>query len=104
MNASLGSEVTKLQKELELVRNQQPDGGKVMSLQEEVEKLREELQEAHTQRKKMEEEHGSEKLSLTQVRAHLKHLGQKVLVWSSVVVMMCLILSGWRSWRRRTPC
>ncbi|XP_038136448.1 unconventional myosin-Vb isoform X3 [Cyprinodon tularosa] len=66
VNASLGSEVTKLQKELELVRNQQPDGGKVMSLQEEVEKLREELQEAHTQRKKMEEEHGSEKLSLTQ--------------------------------------
>ncbi|KAK5623619.1 Unconventional myosin-Vb [Crenichthys baileyi] len=65
-NTSLGSEVTKLQKELELIQNQQPDGGQMVSLQEELKRLQEELQEAHTQRKRMEEEHGSEKLSLTQ--------------------------------------
>ncbi|MEQ2204127.1 hypothetical protein XENOCAPTIV_008351, partial [Xenoophorus captivus] len=66
-NTSLGSEVTKLQKELELIQNQQPDGGQMVSLQEELKRLQEELQEAHTQRKRMEEEHGSEKLSLTQL-------------------------------------
>ncbi|XP_032425079.1 unconventional myosin-Vb isoform X1 [Xiphophorus hellerii] len=65
-NASLGSEVTKLQKQLEQVRSQQPDGGQVESLQEEVERLREELQEAQAHRKRMEEEHGNEKLSLSQ--------------------------------------
>lgn len=67
-NASLGSEVTKLQKELEQIRSQQPDGGQVVSLQEEVELLREELQEAHALRKRIEEELGSEKMSLVQVR------------------------------------
>ncbi|XP_017163246.1 unconventional myosin-Vb isoform X3 [Poecilia reticulata] len=66
VNASLGSEVTKLQKQLEQIRIQQPDGGQVESLQEEVERLREELQEAQAHRKRMEEEHGSEKLSLNQ--------------------------------------
>lgn len=67
-NASLGSEVTKLQKQLEQIRSQQPDGGQVESLQEEVERLREELQEAQAHRKRMEEEHSNEKLSLSQVR------------------------------------
>ncbi|KAM4719666.1 unconventional myosin-Vb isoform 3-T3 [Anableps anableps] len=66
VNVSLGSEVTKLQKQLEQVRSQQPDGGRLASLQDELERLREELQDAHAHRKRMEEEHGSEKLSLTQ--------------------------------------
>lgn len=38
------------------------------SLQEELEKLRAELQEAHTQRKQIEEEFSNEKQGLEQVR------------------------------------
>ncbi|XP_072227603.1 unconventional myosin-Vb isoform X2 [Leuresthes tenuis] len=66
VNATLGSEVTKLQKQLEVVRGQQSGGAQVVSLQEEVEKLREELREAHAHRKRQEEEHSSEKMELTQ--------------------------------------
>ncbi|XP_028273403.1 unconventional myosin-Vb isoform X1 [Parambassis ranga] len=66
VNVSLGSEVDKLQKELQQVRSQLKDGGQLNSLQEEVERLRAELQEAHAQRKRMEEEHSTEKLGLTQ--------------------------------------
>lgn len=69
VNASLGSEVDKLQKQLEQVRSLQVGGGQLTSLQEELEKLREELQEASEQRKKLEKEHGTEKLELQQVRA-----------------------------------
>uniref|UniRef100_A0A1A8KZZ0 Myosin VB n=2 Tax=Nothobranchius TaxID=28779 RepID=A0A1A8KZZ0_9TELE len=66
-NTSLSSEVTKLQKELVLVRTQQTDGDRVASLQEEVERLQEELQEEKAERKRLEEEHSDEKLILTQV-------------------------------------
>ncbi|XP_067339483.1 unconventional myosin-Vb isoform X1 [Channa argus] len=66
VNASLGSEVNKLQKELELIRSQSGDGGQLTSLQDELDRLREELQEAHAERKRLVEEHNSEKLCLTQ--------------------------------------
>lgn len=69
VNTSLGTEVDKLQKQLEQVRSQQGGGGQLTSLQEELEMLREELQEATAQRKKLEEEHGTEKSELQQVRA-----------------------------------
>ncbi|XP_031596926.1 unconventional myosin-Vb isoform X2 [Oreochromis aureus] len=66
VNTSLGSEVNKLQKQLELLRSQQEDGGQVRSLEEELEHLRKELEEAHALRNKMEEEHINEKMDLTQ--------------------------------------
>ncbi|XP_062290350.1 unconventional myosin-Vb [Scomber scombrus] len=62
-NSGLGSEVTKLQKQLEHLRSQQ-DEGQLVSLQEELQRLREELQEAHALRKKLQEEHSTEKLRL----------------------------------------
>uniref|UniRef100_A0A673NBA7 Unconventional myosin-Vb-like n=1 Tax=Sinocyclocheilus rhinocerous TaxID=307959 RepID=A0A673NBA7_9TELE len=67
-NTTLGSEVTKLQKEVETLRSRQTAGTQVTSLQEELEKLRAELQEAHAQRKQIEEEFSSEKQGLEQVR------------------------------------
>uniref|UniRef100_A0A671LKU3 Unconventional myosin-Vb n=1 Tax=Sinocyclocheilus anshuiensis TaxID=1608454 RepID=A0A671LKU3_9TELE len=65
-NTALGSEVTKLQKELETLRIRQTAGTQVTSLQEELEKLRVELQEAHAQRKQIEEEFSNEKQELEQ--------------------------------------
>uniref|UniRef100_A0A673C341 Unconventional myosin-Vb n=1 Tax=Sphaeramia orbicularis TaxID=375764 RepID=A0A673C341_9TELE len=65
-NTTLGTEVNKLQKELEHVRSQQGDGNQITSLQDELERLRAELREAYAQRKRLEEEHNSEKLGLTQ--------------------------------------
>ncbi|XP_030623904.1 unconventional myosin-Vb [Chanos chanos] len=65
-NVTLGSEVTKLQKELETLRSRQSDGSQLTSLQEELERLRAELQEAHAHRKTLEEEYSSEKLTLEQ--------------------------------------
>ncbi|KAM7392264.1 hypothetical protein PAMA_007401 [Pampus argenteus] len=62
-NSSLGSEVTKLQKQLEQLRSQQ-DEGQLTSLQDELQRLQEELQEAHGIRKKVEEEHVVETLGL----------------------------------------
>ncbi|XP_046900977.1 unconventional myosin-Vb isoform X1 [Hypomesus transpacificus] len=62
-NVGLSSEMTKLQKQLEQVRVRQGDG---TQLQDELEKLRAELQEAHAHRKRLEEEYGSEKLGLEQ--------------------------------------
>lgn len=59
--------MNKLQKELEQLRTQQGDGGQLTSLQDELKRLREELQEAHRERKRLEEEHSTEKLGLTQV-------------------------------------
>lgn len=70
VNTGLGSEVEKLQKQLERVRSQQGGEGQLTSLQEELEKMREELDEASVQKKKMEEEHSTEKLELQQVRGH----------------------------------
>ncbi|XP_024154418.1 unconventional myosin-Vb [Oryzias melastigma] len=64
VNTTLGSEVSKLQKELEEVRSHQSDGGR--ELQEELERLRQQLQEAIASRKKLEEEHVSEKMELSQ--------------------------------------
>ncbi|XP_062414842.1 unconventional myosin-Vb isoform X2 [Pungitius pungitius] len=59
----------KLQKQLEQVKTQQGEAGgaggaQVSSLQEELDRLKEELQEASAQRKRMEEEHGNEKTGL----------------------------------------
>lgn len=68
-NVTLETEVTKLQKELQVFRAQLSDGGQLTSLQEELERLRRELKEAHAERKQLEEEHSSEKQSLTQVRS-----------------------------------
>ncbi|XP_016332706.1 unconventional myosin-Vb-like [Sinocyclocheilus anshuiensis] len=65
-NTTLGSEVTKLQKEVETLRSRQTAGTQVTSLQEELEKLRAELQEAHAQRKQIEEEFSNEKQGLEQ--------------------------------------
>lgn len=67
VNATLGSEVDKLQKQLERVRSQQDGGGQLTSLQEELEMMREQLQEASALKKQMEEEYSSEKLELQQV-------------------------------------
>ncbi|XP_071009215.1 unconventional myosin-Vb isoform X2 [Oncorhynchus clarkii lewisi] len=64
--ASLGSEVNKLQKELETMRSRQGDGSQLTSLKDELEKLRAELQEAHAHRKKLEEEHSNEKMRFEQ--------------------------------------
>uniref|UniRef100_A0A8C7H0E7 Myosin VB n=1 Tax=Oncorhynchus kisutch TaxID=8019 RepID=A0A8C7H0E7_ONCKI len=44
------------------------DGSQLTSLQDELEKLRAELQEAHTHMKKLEEKHSNEKMGLEQVR------------------------------------
>lgn len=66
-NTALVVEVSKLQKELEVARNRKGETTQLSSLQDELEKLRAELQEAHTQRKKLEEEHSTEKLGLEQV-------------------------------------
>lgn len=68
VNATLGSEMDKLQKQLEQVRSEQHGGGQLISLQEELERSREQLQEASALRKKMEEEHSMEKQELEQVR------------------------------------
>ncbi|XP_023816614.1 unconventional myosin-Vb isoform X2 [Oryzias latipes] len=64
VNVTLGSEVSKLQKELQEVRSHRSDGGR--ELQEELERLRQQLQEAIAARKKLEEEHASEKTELSQ--------------------------------------
>uniref|UniRef100_A0A6Q2XQN1 Myosin VB n=1 Tax=Esox lucius TaxID=8010 RepID=A0A6Q2XQN1_ESOLU len=76
MCTSLDSEVNKLQKELEVMRSRQGDGSQLTSLQDELEKLRAELQEAHAHRKKLEEEYSSEKMELEQV-SHLSLMGRK---------------------------
>lgn len=68
VNATLGTEVSKLQKTLETLRSRQGDNTHLTSLQEEQEKLRVALQEAHAQRNRIEEEYSSEKLILEQVR------------------------------------
>lgn len=67
MNATLGSEVNKLQKQLDLVRSKQ-DGEQLTTLQDELEMLREQLQEASAQKKEREKEHSSEKMKLEKVR------------------------------------
>ncbi|XP_059214173.1 unconventional myosin-Vb isoform X2 [Centropristis striata] len=64
VNTGLSSEVSKLQKQLEKV--QQQDGGQLSSLQDELDKLRDELQEASVHRKRLEEEHCTEKTALQQ--------------------------------------
>uniref|UniRef100_A0A8C2I4H8 Unconventional myosin-Vb n=1 Tax=Cyprinus carpio TaxID=7962 RepID=A0A8C2I4H8_CYPCA len=71
-NTALGSEVTKLQKEVETLRSRQTAGTQVTSLQEELEKLRAELQEANAQKKQIEEEFSNEKQGLEQVRKDLE--------------------------------
>ncbi|XP_026794401.1 unconventional myosin-Vb isoform X1 [Pangasianodon hypophthalmus] len=65
-NTALVSEVSKLQKQLDTVRSHKGENTQLSSLQDELEKLRAELQDAHAQRKKLEEEHSTEKLGLEQ--------------------------------------
>lgn len=67
MNANLGSEVNKLQKQLEQVQSHS-DGGQLTSLQEELDMLREKLQEASAEKKQLEKQHSSEKMDLEKVR------------------------------------
>uniref|UniRef100_A0A8C2KE65 Unconventional myosin-Vb n=1 Tax=Cyprinus carpio TaxID=7962 RepID=A0A8C2KE65_CYPCA len=74
-NTALGSEVTKLQKEVETLRSRQTAGTQVTSLQEELEKLRAELQEANAQKKQIEEEFSNEKQGLEQVRKDAQSQG-----------------------------
>lgn len=70
VNVNLGSEVEKLQKQLERARVLQGGDNQLTSLQEELDKMREQLEEASLQKRKMEEEHNTEKLDLQQVRGH----------------------------------
>lgn len=70
VNVNLGSEVEKLHKQLEQARALQGGDSQVLSLQEELDKMREQLEETSLQKKEMEEEHSSEKLDLQQVRGH----------------------------------
>lgn len=70
VNVSLGSEVEKLQKQLEQTRALQGGDNQLLSLQEELDKMREQLEEASLQKKKMEDDHSTEKLDLQQVRGH----------------------------------
>lgn len=70
VNVSLGSEVEQLQKQLEQARALQGGDNQLFSLHEEMDKMREQLEEASLQKKKMEEEHSTEKLDLQQVRGH----------------------------------
>lgn len=60
--------MSKLQKELDQVRSLHGDGSQLTSLQAELERLRVELSKAHAERKRIEEEHRSEKQDLEQVR------------------------------------
>uniref|UniRef100_A0A3Q4GUJ0 Myosin VB n=1 Tax=Neolamprologus brichardi TaxID=32507 RepID=A0A3Q4GUJ0_NEOBR len=92
VNTSLGSEVNKLQKQLELLRSQQEDGGQVRSLEEELEHLRKELEEAHAQRNKMEEEHINEKMDLTQVGEGDRHSTRPVRLFRGFAAVKVLIL------------
>ncbi|XP_069043010.1 unconventional myosin-Vb isoform X1 [Lepisosteus oculatus] len=65
-NSTFATEVGKLQKELELFRSRQGDSNQLSSLQEEVERLRAELERAQAQHTQLEEEHSTEKASLLQ--------------------------------------
>ncbi|KAL2100115.1 hypothetical protein ACEWY4_004509 [Coilia grayii] len=65
-NNALNTEVTKLHKELDTMRSRQGNNTQVASLQEELERLRAELEEAHAHRKRLEEEHSNEKQGLEQ--------------------------------------
>lgn len=67
VNVTLGSEVEKLQKQLERALVLQGGDSQLTSLQEELDKMREQLEEASLQKKKMKEEHSTEKLDLQQV-------------------------------------
>ncbi|XP_063066308.1 unconventional myosin-Vb isoform X2 [Engraulis encrasicolus] len=65
-NNALNTEVTKLHKELDVMRSRQNNNTQMTSLQEELERLRAELEEAHAHRKRLEEEHSNEKQGLEQ--------------------------------------
>ncbi|XP_062867127.1 unconventional myosin-Vb [Trichomycterus rosablanca] len=65
-NTDLVTKMDKLQKELNTARNDKGEKTQLSSLQDELEKLRAELQEVHSQKKKLDEEHSTEKLGLEQ--------------------------------------
>ncbi|XP_028318176.1 unconventional myosin-Vb isoform X2 [Gouania willdenowi] len=72
INTTLESEMTRMQKELENTKNRKSNEDEVTSLQTELQRLRQQLEEAHALRKRMEEEHSTEKLSLTQTVEELQ--------------------------------
>ncbi|XP_066568297.1 unconventional myosin-Vb isoform X1 [Amia ocellicauda] len=63
-NNNYATEVQKLQKEVQYFRDHKDDGNQLGTLQEELERLRAELESAHSQRKQLEEEYSTEKASL----------------------------------------
>ncbi|KAL4617287.1 unconventional myosin-Vb isoform X3 [Arapaima gigas] len=65
-NASLVTEVGRLQKELELMRSRQGDSNQLASLISELERLQAEIQEAYSEKKRLEEEYKTEKQELEQ--------------------------------------
>lgn len=78
VNITLGSEVEKLQKQLERARVLQGGDSQLTSLQEELDKMREQLEEASLQKKKMKEEHSTEKLDLQQVMMMMMMIAHNV--------------------------
>nr|XP_057913382.1 unconventional myosin-Vb isoform X2 [Doryrhamphus excisus] len=71
-NTTLGSELSRLQKQLQQARSQQGDATQLSVLQAELERLRAELVEAKAQRSRLEEDHLTQKLGLTQRVAELE--------------------------------
>lgn len=84
-NVSLGSEVEKLQKQLERARVLQGGDSQLTSLQEELDKMKEQLEEASLQKKKMEEEHSTEKLDLQQVMMMMMMISHDVDLFISLL-------------------
>lgn len=68
LTSAHSSEVEKLKKELQQYQqSQQGDGNQLLSLQEEMERLRMELERAHGEREVMEDSHGKERDLLRKV-------------------------------------
>ncbi|XP_054612287.1 unconventional myosin-Vb isoform X2 [Dunckerocampus dactyliophorus] len=71
-NTTLGSELSRLQKQLQQARSQQGDATQLSVLQAELERLRAELVQAEAQRSRLEEDHRIEKQGLTERVAELE--------------------------------
>ncbi|XP_061782613.1 unconventional myosin-Vb isoform X1 [Nerophis lumbriciformis] len=70
-NTNLGSELSRLQKQLQQINSSQGDTTQLSALQAELERLRAELAEAQEQKSKIVEDHRVEKLDLTERLAEL---------------------------------
>ncbi|KAK5900218.1 hypothetical protein CgunFtcFv8_025193 [Champsocephalus gunnari] len=91
VNSSLGGELKLLQRKLQEASSlQQGGGGRLASLHDELQRLREELQEAHALRGELQEAHANEKQGLTQrveelqkenslVKSEKEEMNQKIL-------------------------